>query len=86
MNTVIVPFPYPQPRLSEVAQYVRSGGSHRSGGELFSAGHLPAKRVGVQASRAARQSDLLRRLRNDGMEIGIDAEAAELSAFHRFKE
>lgn len=85
MNTVVVPFPHLQPPSSEVAQYVRIGGSHRIVGELFSTGHLPAKRVVVEASRAARQLDILGLLRNDGIEIVLDTEAAELSSLYRFQ-
>jgi len=85
MNTVVLPFPHLQPPSSEVAQYVRIGGSHRIVGALFSTGHLPAKRVVVEASRAARQLDRLRVLRNDGMEIVLDTEAAELSSLYRFQ-
>jgi len=85
MNTVVMQFPHLQAPLSEVAQYVRIGGSHRIVGALFSTGHLPAKRIVVEASRAARQLDRLRVLRNDGLEIVLDTEAAELSSLYRFQ-
>lgn len=80
----VIPFPHAQNPSTEIAQYVRVGDSHKSFGDLRAAGYLPVRRVVVEASRIIRQAELLKLLQNEGTEIVLDLEAAELSSVYRF--
>lgn len=63
-----------------LAHYLRLGhGCHRQLEELHDAGDLPFDRVVVDAARCTEQRDLLRALSQDGKEIVLDPNMAELS-------
>src|SRR5688572_29306328 len=83
MNARILPFPI-QPDVSPLAFFVRIGSAHRKIADLFAGGRLPAKRVVVDASKLRFQAELLRGLRDEGAEIVLDTEIAELSSPRKF--
>lgn len=77
MSAEILPFPQP---ITPIAHYIHLGDSgYHKLADLHSSGRLPARRVVVDASKMARQRDLIDALRKDAAEIVIDTKAAELS-------
>lgn len=69
-----------------VAQFVRIGASgHRHMEQLLEAGRLPERRFIVDAGAFARQKDLIDALRNDGRELTLDTNVAELSVIGRYQ-
>jgi hypothetical protein len=79
----ILPFPTSQDN-SPLAFFVRIGSAHKKLADLYAAGRLTAKRVVVNASRVRFQQDFLRTLKDDGVEIVLDTEIAELSSPRKF--
>jgi hypothetical protein len=70
--------------VSPLAHFVRLGEAHKKLSELHAAGRLPASRVVVDASRFRVQRELIKSLQQEGAEIVLDTEAAELAAPLRF--
>lgn len=80
MDTKIVPFPLVAAAKPPLALFVRIGEAHKKLADLHASGRLPAKRVVVDASRVRHQKELIEALQDDGAEIVLDTEAAELAA------
>lgn len=86
MVAQILPFPKPTAlRPSLIATYIRLGEAHRKLADLHAAGHFPAQRIVVEASRIRRQRDLVAVVRDAGGEVVLDPEVAELAALGRFR-
>jgi len=69
-----------------LAQFVRIGPwSHRLLEQLLASGSLPARRFVVDAALVGKQADLLAALREDGRELVLDTNVAELSVIGRFR-
>jgi hypothetical protein len=66
--------------VSPLAHFVRLGEAHKKLSDLHAAGKLPASRVVVDASRFRVQKELIKCLQEEGAEIVLDTEAAELAA------
>jgi hypothetical protein len=80
----ILPFPKPPPALSSpIATYLWVGEAHRKLSDLHAAGHLPARRLVVAASRLRHQRELIAAVGDAGGEIGLDTEVAELATAGR---
>lgn len=85
MAAQILPFPQPASgAASPLACFVRIGEAHRRLADLHAAGHLPARQVVIEASRFRYQRELINALRENGAEIVLDTEAAELAAPAKF--
>lgn len=85
MAAQILPFPKPVAApQSPVASYVWLGEAHRKLADLHAAGHFPAQRIVVEASRIRHQRDLISAVRDAGGEVILDPEVAELAALGRF--
>ena len=81
MPSKIVQFPHTGARASPLPHYFRLADSGvRAIGDLVAAGHLFPKRVVVDASRFARQADLIQDLKQRGVEVVLDTKAAELGS------
>ncbi len=80
METKIVPFPMTAAAKPRLAQFVRIGEAHKKLADLHASGRLPADRVVVDASRLRHQRELIEALQDDGAEIVLDTEVAELAA------
>ena len=81
----ILPFPNTAAPTQPIAHYIRLGESgHLKLANLQAAGHLPAIRVVVCASRLRHQKELIAALRANGAEIVLDTKAAELSALEKY--
>ena len=83
MTAQILPFPN-QSDTSAPAFFVKIGAAHRKIADLFAAGRLPAQRIVVDASRLRFQQELLKGFRDEGAEIVLDTEVAELSSPRKF--
>ncbi|MFC7691821.1 hypothetical protein ACFQY5_21840 [Paeniroseomonas aquatica] len=84
MAAQILPFPKPSPAPSSpIATYLWVGEAHRKLADLHAAGHLPARRLVVEASRLRNQRELTAAVRDAGGEIVLDTEAAELASVGR---
>ena len=69
----------------EIAQFMRVGFlEHRRCEHLLSAGKLPMRRFVIEAANFERQGSLVRSLKDEGAEIVLDTNAAELSTRGRF--
>ena len=75
---------YLHPKPEPLAHYLRLGAFHRQVEKLLAAGHLPVKRVVVEASAFAHQKDVVAQLADAGFELVLDTNAAELSAVGRY--
>ena len=84
MDDKILPFPLAASAKSPLAQFIRIGEAHKKLGDLHAAGRFPAERVVVDASRLRHQKELIKALRDDGAEIVLDLEIAELAAPAKF--
>lgn len=85
MAAQIVPFPkLATATASPIATYIWFGEAHRKLADLHAAGHFPARRVVVEASRIKHQRDLVSAVRDAGGEVVLYPEAAELAALGRF--
>jgi hypothetical protein len=85
MAAQILPLPKPATGVaSPLACFVRVGEAHRRLADLHAAGHLPARQVVIEASRFRYQRELISALRESGVEIVLDTEAAELAAPAKF--
>ena len=84
MDAKIVPFPLTASAKSPLAHFIRIGEAHKKLADLHASGRLPAKRVVVEASRLRHQKELIAALRDDGAEIILDTEVAELAAPGKF--
>lgn len=80
----ILPFPAAPIDKSPLAFFVRVGSAHKKFANLYASGRMPATRVVVDASRVKFQSDFLKSLGEDGVEIVLDTEVAELSSPRKF--
>ena len=81
MTALILPFLIPGPaNPTPLACFTRVGEAHRKLSELHAAGHLPAKRAVIDASRLKHQRELVAGLRESGTQIVLDTEAAELAS------
>lgn len=81
MAARIPPFPKPgAASASPIATYIWLGEAHRKLADLHAAGHLPARRVILEASRTKHQRDLVSVVRDAGGEVVLYPEVAELSA------
>jgi len=67
-----------------LGQYVRIGHAFRQLEFLFKSGRLPVRRAVFEASHVAQQTDFLRDLAGEGVELVLDTNVAELSAEGRF--
>jgi len=77
----ILPFPKPASAPSSpIATYLWVGEAHRKLADLHAAGHLPARRLVVEASRLRHQRELIAAVRDAGGEIVLDTEVAELAS------
>lgn len=77
----ILPFAASTPApISPLAHFVRLGEAHKKLSDLHAAGKLPASRVVVDASRFRVQRELVKALQDEGAEIVLDTEAAELAS------
>ncbi|MBI4922360.1 MAG: hypothetical protein HY834_11470 [Devosia nanyangense] len=79
----ILPFPVSQ-ESSPLALFVLIGSAHKKLADLYAAGRLRAQRVVVDASRVGFQQEFLKTLRDDGIEVVLDTELAELSSPRKF--
>ena len=68
-----------------IAQFVRINDAHIRFLELHEAGKLPIERAVFDASRISRQKALIQALKNEGVEIVLDPETAELAAREKIK-
>jgi hypothetical protein len=66
--------------MSPIACFLRIGEAHRKLADLHAAERLPARRVVIDASRFRYQRDLINAVRDAGVEIVLDTEAAEFAA------
>jgi len=66
--------------VSPLAHFIRLGEAHKKLSDLHAAGRLPASRVVIDASRFRVQKELIKSLQNEGAEIVLDTEVAELAA------
>lgn len=80
MDSKILPFPLTTAAKPRLAHFIRIGEAHKRLADLHAAGRLPADRVVVDASRVRHQKELIEALKDDGAEIVLDTEAAELAA------
>lgn len=81
MAANVVQFPYKQPPISPLAQFIRLGEtSYQRHASLYSEGHLAAKRVVVDASVIRYLKDEVQQFKEAGVEIVLDTKAAELAA------
>ena len=80
MDKKIVPFPLMAAANPRLAQFVRIGEAHKRLADLHASGRLPTDRVVVDASRVRHQKELIEAVQDDGAEIVLDTEAAELAA------
>lgn len=81
----ILPFPKPVTvPTSSIATYMWLGEAHRKLADLHAAGHLPAQRIVVEASRIRHRRDLVSAVRDAGGEVVLDPEVAELAALGKF--
>jgi hypothetical protein len=82
MNKIIYLHGQPAP----VAQFLRIGSSgHRRLEQFLAAGQLPYQRFIFDAGMFERQKDLIAALRQDGRELVLDTNVAELSVVGRYK-
>ena len=84
MDQKILPFPVTASAKWRLAHFVRIGEAHKKLADLHASGRFPARRVVVEASRLRYQKDLIDALREDGAEIVLDTEVAELAAPGKF--
>jgi len=68
-----------------IAQFARIDAAHRRMGELYATGRLPIQRAVFDASRIESQKELVDALHQDGIEIVLDTEVAELAAKEKFQ-
>ena len=80
MSEKIVPFPVTSATKGPLAHFIRIGVAHKKLADLHASGRLPATRVVVDASRLKHQKELIDALRDDGAQIVLDTEVAELAA------
>ena len=80
MDDKVVPFPLAVSARSPLAHFIRIGEAHKRLADLYASGRLPATRVVVEGSRLRHQRELISDLREDGVEIVLDTEVAELAA------
>ena len=76
--------PRPQPPR-DIAHFLRVGSNHRLLETLLESDRLPVSRFVVGAGVAATQGELIQALRQNGHEIALDTNVAELSVVGRFK-
>jgi len=82
MNNIVYLHGQPEP----VAQFLRIGSSgHRRLEHFLAAGKLPYQRFVGEAGVFERQKDLVSALRQDGRELVLDTNVAELSAVGRYQ-
>jgi hypothetical protein len=87
MNAQVLPFPSTRSSpdvVSPLAHFVRIGEAHRKLYDLHATSRLPVTRVVVDASRFRYQKEFIKTLRDEGAEIVLDTEAAELAAPAKF--
>ena len=84
MDGRILPFPVTASAKSRLAHFIRIGEAHRKLADLQASGRLPVKKVVVEASRLRHQKELIAAFRDDGAEIFLDTEVAELAALGKF--
>ena len=84
MDAKILPFPLTASAKQPLAHFIRIGEAHKKLADLHASGRLPAKRIVVDASRLRHQKELIEALRENGAEIVLDTEAAELAALSKF--
>jgi len=82
-NTSNVHYLHGTPR--PIAQFLRVGRMHKQLEEMRHQGRLPVTRFVFDAGRVLAQSDLFATLRQDGRELVLDTNVAELSAIAHFK-
>lgn len=80
MSNTVVPFPLAASARSPLAHFIRIGEAHKKLADLYASGRLPVRKVVIEASRMHFQRELIAALRDDGVEIVLDTEAAELAA------
>ncbi len=85
MTAQIFRLPTAAAAVPPVAQFIRLGEAHRRIEALLAENRFPASRVVVDASRLARQKRLVDALREGGVEIVLDTQAAELGSLAKFK-
>ncbi|MEO7221073.1 MAG: hypothetical protein ABIY37_01230, partial [Devosia sp.] len=69
---------------SPLGLFVRIGSAHNKLADLYAGGRLAARRVVVDASRVRFQKEFLKTLREDGVEVVLDTEVAELTSPRKF--
>ena len=84
MDEKILPFPLTASAKPRLAYFVRIGEAHKKLADLHASGRLPAERVVVEASRLRHQGELIETVMDDGAEIVLDTEVAELAALGKF--
>lgn len=85
MAANVVQFPYKEPPISPLAQFIRLGEtSYRRHASLFSEGHLNAKKVVIDASVIRYLKDEVKQFREADVEIVLDTKVAELAAKAKF--
>src|SRR5271168_488962 len=85
MSAQILPFPTVSTALaSPIALHIRLGAAHQKLAALHAASRFPATRVVVEASRVARQAELVHAMQDAGTAIVLDTEAAELAVPAKF--
>jgi hypothetical protein len=88
MPAQILPFPVastPSGAASPLAFFMRIGEAHKKLADLHAAKELPAQRAVVDASRLRYQRELVRALRDEGAEVVLDTEAAELASRAKYR-
>jgi hypothetical protein len=85
MSAQILPFPTVSTALaSPIALHIRLGAAHQKLAALLAASRFPATRMVVEASRFARQVELVHAMQDAGAAIVLDPETAELAAPAKF--
>jgi hypothetical protein len=86
MAADIVQFPHATPPVTPLAQFIRLGEtSHKTHASLFAEGHLKAKRIVIDASRARFLKSEIKQFKEAGVELVLDTKVAELAAQQKFK-
>ena len=85
MSARIIPFVGGKPSpASPIASFTRIGEAHQQVASLFAAGRLSVDRAVIDASRDRYQRDFIAALRDNGSQIFLDTEVAELAAPAKF--
>lgn len=85
MTAQIIDFPAGSAATPPIAQFIRLDGAHTKIGELLAANRFPATRVVLDASRTRHQKRLIEAFHENGIEVVLDPQVAELASFIKFQ-